>query len=374
MLHRSVRRLVVAPLLVVSFQLPAVTPAHADPRADIRHAQAQVNRLQVLVQRTSQQIAAGTREYQRDQAALSGVTAQVAALTAKMSAQQQLADAGQARVGQLARRMYMNPVDDQVRMALTMDPQQVMSLIRTQGELQQVAQGDSEVVRRANVAKLALDRSRAQVVALAQQAQTLATRAQQKLAELDRIMTSTANQLAQAQAALATARAREEARLYRLALARARAARSRALPRLGKVGCQLGSTAGMANGNLDPAILCPVWRAPGHVLRTDAERAFAKLSQFHLKTQGTPLCVTDSYRSYAAQVDVYRRKPELAAVPGTSNHGWGRAVDLCGGVQTANSPAWLWMKEFGPSFGWHHPAWAEPNGSKPEAWHWEFGS
>ena len=46
-----------------------------------------------------------------------------------------------------------------------------------------------------------------------------------------------------------------------------------------------------------------------------------------------PICITDSYRTYASQVRLYGQKPALAAVPGTSNHGWGLAVDLCGGIE-----------------------------------------
>jgi hypothetical protein len=30
------------------------------------------------------------------------------------------------------------------------------------------------------------------------------------------------------------------------------------------------------------------------------------------------------------------------------------------------------MKANAPSYGFVHPAWAEPDGSKPEAWHWEY--
>jgi LAS superfamily LD-carboxypeptidase LdcB len=96
------------------------------------------------------------------------------------------------------------------------------------------------------------------------------------------------------------------------------------------------------------------------------------MSQYHAATAGSPLCVTDSYRSYAEQVDVYQRKPGLAAVPGTSNHGWGQAVDFCGGIQTAGSAAYRWMEANAGRFGWVHPEWARPAGSKPEAWHWEF--
>lgn len=120
------------------------------------------------------------------------------------------------------------------------------------------------------------------------------------------------------------------------------------------------------------AYLCALWRAPGHQLRYDAATAFNRLSRFHQRVQGRPLCVNDSYRSYSEQADVYRRTPNLAAVPGTSRHGWGIALDLCGGVQSFGTPAYRWMKAYGPRFGWIHPAWAEPSGSMPEAWHWEF--
>jgi LAS superfamily LD-carboxypeptidase LdcB len=177
-------------------------------------------------------------------------------------------------------------------------------------------------------------------------------------------------QLAAAQDRLQQARAARAARLEKLA--RERAFLALALRDSGAAYCTQPNTAGQANGQLDPASLCPLWMAPGQRLAMGAAKAFNAMSHFHARMLGTPICVTDSYRSYAAQVDVYHRKPGLAAVPGTSNHGWGLAVDLCGGAQTYGTAAFNWMKAYGPRFGFHHPAWAEPNGSKPEAWHWEY--
>ena len=87
---------------------------------------------------------------------------------------------------------------------------------------------------------------------------------------------------------------------------------------------------------------------------------------------GHPLAVTDSYRDYAGQVAVRAAKPSMTAVPGTSNHGWGLAADLGSGVQSFGTPEYRWMKAHGPSFGWVHPAWAEPGGSMPEPWHHNF--
>ena len=64
--------------------------------------------------------------------------------------------------------------------------------------------------------------------------------------------------------------------------------------------------------------------------------------------------------------------PGLAATPGTSKHGLGLALDLCGGVQDFADPAHRWLKANGPHYRWIHPDWAEPSGSLPEPSHWEF--
>lgn len=124
------------------------------------------------------------------------------------------------------------------------------------------------------------------------------------------------------------------------------------------------------NGKLPDSILCPILDN-GHKIRCEAVPAFLAVNTAYKQTFGQDICITDSYRSYAAQVDVKRRKPGLAAVPGTSNHGWGLALDLCGGIQTFGTPQHEWMVQNAHRFGWFHPDWAHANGSKPEAWHWE---
>ena len=87
---------------------------------------------------------------------------------------------------------------------------------------------------------------------------------------------------------------------------------------------------------------------------------------------GRPLCVTDSYRTFESQVRLYGLKPALAAIPGTSNHGWGLAVDLCGGIQSFGTPEYAWMTRYAPNFGWSNPPWAQPGRGREEPWHWEF--
>lgn len=127
-----------------------------------------------------------------------------------------------------------------------------------------------------------------------------------------------------------------------------------------------------SNGQIPDSALCPLTTAPGHKALPAAAAAFDAMSRQYFAETGNYICVTDSYRDLAGQIDIKARKPGLAAKPGTSNHGWGRALDLCGGINTFGSPAHNWMRANAPKFGWFHPAWAGQNGSKPEAWHWEF--
>jgi murein DD-endopeptidase MepM/ murein hydrolase activator NlpD len=129
---------------------------------------------------------------------------------------------------------------------------------------------------------------------------------------------------------------------------------------------------GYSNGMIPSGKLCAI--GSGHMLRCDAAAAYLKLAAAYRGQFGKSLCITDSYRSYASQVSLYQRKPSLAALPGTSNHGWGVAVDLCGGVDKYNTTQYQWMKSHAPAYGWLHPAWADQGGNREEPWHWEFGN
>ena len=59
-------------------------------------------------------------------------------------------------------------------------------------------------------------------------------------------------------------------------------------------------------------------------------------------------------------------------MPGTSRHGVGLAVDLCGGVEDFGSSVHHWLRQNAPLYGWYHPSWASAGGSLPEPWHWEY--
>ena len=143
---------------------------------------------------------------------------------------------------------------------------------------------------------------------------------------------------------------------------------------LGPVGdCAGGDIGAYPNGRIPVALLCPLPAAPGKVLRADAAYAFTRMSQAYAAAFGSPICVTSAYRSYEDQVRVYAERPGWAAKPGYSNHGWGTATDLCGGIDRFGTATHDWMLANAPLFGWFHPAWAEPSGKLPEPWHWEFG-
>ena len=187
-----------------------------------------------------------------------------------------------------------------------------------------------------------------------------------------------ATTLATTQQQAAAAAARESALAQAEVIARSRSAVPPIDALLGaavarpEATCKGASTAGFANGQIPTEVLCPLWGTSGQVLRADAAASFNALSRTYAETFRAPICVTDSYRDYASQVTVRLAKPALAAVPGTSNHGWGVAVDLCDGVQVFGSPQHEWLRQHAMAYGWFHPSWAQAGGSKPEPWHWEF--
>lgn len=144
-------------------------------------------------------------------------------------------------------------------------------------------------------------------------------------------------------------------------------------PPVGPVAAVSGAWGGWANGQIPADQLCRTGSGP-HRLRCDAAAAYTAMSAAYEKAFGTPLCITDSYRSLDAQVDAHERKPGITAAPGTSNHGWGLAVDLCGGVNVFGTEQSSWMQVNAARFGWVLPDWAQRTGSNPEPWHWEYAT
>jgi D-alanyl-D-alanine carboxypeptidase len=104
----------------------------------------------------------------------------------------------------------------------------------------------------------------------------------------------------------------------------------------------------------------------GHRLWAPAAEAFGRLKAAAHRA-GVSIGVTDSYRSYAQQVDVARRKGlhsqgGLAAKPGTSEHGWGKSLDL-----RLDASALRWMRGHASDYGFSE------NVSR-ESWHWTYAA
>ena len=101
-------------------------------------------------------------------------------------------------------------------------------------------------------------------------------------------------------------------------------------------------------------------------LRKDAAASFNTLrlwSKKWLKKDLYPTGAMSAYRSLQQQSalwTIYQSGGNLAAVPGTSNHGWGKAIDL---------PTWTMqqvIKKFGQNVGWNKiEAFSEP-------WHYNY--
>lgn len=117
------------------------------------------------------------------------------------------------------------------------------------------------------------------------------------------------------------------------------------------------------NGRIPEGVLEPIGIGR-HRLWGPAAQAFRRMYVDAL-LQGVVIGVTDSYRSYEAQVDVARRKGlykygGLAATPGRSNHGWGLALDL-----DLDYEAQQWMRKNAGAYGFVEDTPREP-------WHWGY--
>lgn len=121
--------------------------------------------------------------------------------------------------------------------------------------------------------------------------------------------------------------------------------------------------AAYGNGHIPADALAPIGVGQ-HRLWAPAARAYRQLVSA-AAAQGITIGITDSYRDYGAQVRLAEEKGlyedgGLAAQPGTSNHGWGLAIDL-----DLDERAQTWIRENGWRFGFVEDVPREP-------WHWTY--
>ncbi|MEU3020969.1 MULTISPECIES: D-alanyl-D-alanine carboxypeptidase family protein [unclassified Nocardiopsis] len=126
---------------------------------------------------------------------------------------------------------------------------------------------------------------------------------------------------------------------------------------------------GYPNGLLPQEALCSLY--DDKFLRADAAVEFLQLNVEYVEEFGENICITSAYRDLPNQHRVYAEQPPgFAAIPGTSNHGLGEAIDLGCGIQNFRSERWNWMETNGAKYNWIHPAWAKSSPFEP--WHWEY--
>lgn len=140
---------------------------------------------------------------------------------------------------------------------------------------------------------------------------------------------------------------------------------------------------GYENGRIPDSALCalPAEFGAGHRAECSAAAALIALNEEYKSGHGgASLQLTSGYRDYAGQVAARsdwcaRGSCGNAATPGTSNHGWAKAVDFrgFGSIGVYTDPDYLWMLTVGPKYGWHNPPYMQAGGKGPhEPWHFEY--
>ena len=361
-------------------QLDAQAHRQAAKVADARRALARLN-----ARATAALAALQRASLSADRAREADDAAQAALATA-----QQRTTAARAQLNELAAGAYRTAaaggsMATTLSLVQTGDPQAFINGMQVLG---QVGKRQAEVIdelRLAEADELRAGHLAAAAAHRASAAEDSAATAKRKadglVAQQQQQVSSLQQLLARTRSAAADAHAQQRQFAHRLAAARARAAAIRARQAAAAAAytgpiptCNGGSVSGYGNGGLPVGALCALWGAPGMMLRADAAASFNRMSKAFSHVFGAPLCVTSSYRTYQRQVELYASMPAgYAAVPGTSNHGWGLAVDLCGGIQVDGSPEHTWLLEHAAAFSWFHPSWALPGGPGPhEPWHWEY--
>ena len=113
--------------------------------------------------------------------------------------------------------------------------------------------------------------------------------------------------------------------------------------------------------------------ALGVQLRREAAGALVMLAFYYEQRFGTKLTASEGMRGIEMQNfywDRYQNKRPgwtVAAYPGTSQHGWGLAVDFAGRIQSAATVEHAWLAAHAPLFGWE---WTGRNFGEP--WHFDY--
>ena len=127
-----------------------------------------------------------------------------------------------------------------------------------------------------------------------------------------------------------------------------------------------------SNGGIPDSELQTLSFSPGNKMNKKAAAAMEEMNKAYKADNGSDLTINEAYRDCATQIRYSKELGSRAAPapPCVSNHGWGLAADI--EVGAFGSSTYNWLKANAHKYGYVHPAWAEPGGSNPEQWHWEY--
>lgn len=126
------------------------------------------------------------------------------------------------------------------------------------------------------------------------------------------------------------------------------------------------------NGKIPDSELQALSFSPENKMNKKAAIAMEEMNKAYKADNGSDLTINEAYRDCATQIRYSKELGSRAAPapPCVSNHGWGLAADI--EVGAFGSSTYNWLKANAHKYGYVHPAWAEPGGSNPEQWHWEY--
>ena len=123
----------------------------------------------------------------------------------------------------------------------------------------------------------------------------------------------------------------------------------------------------MPTGDLVQVVYPGVRENPPVRLRSDAAAALVRLLEAYHAETGDYLPVDEGYRDLAEQQRVFDQYGwPRAAIPGTSNHGEGTAVDFVNPPVVRGSPPHSWLADNAARFGF------QPLTDPDEPWHWDY--
>ncbi len=380
---------------------PAVVPAAVPAAtAGVRTAEQLVQELSARVDAVAAQLSEGAARYEQDEALLgAGLAEQVAAERAAEASARRGASADEA-VRRLVLARYSDPRPDGLLRLLGASPVDVGDALATQAVLARVQGAYDGVLRAASADRARADADAAALAARRAGTSAAARQHERDLADLRTLADATAVELEAAALRLRLAQ-QAERREREEQQRREREEQQRREQRAPRAG------APRAAGPPDRCTRAAVDHSPGRAGGRLVHRDVAGDVRQRLRRRRRPVPAADRTPAPAAggrRPRVRRdepgaraadrggavphrllpqlrcagpavpQKPRLAAVPGTSNHGRGLAVDLCGGAERFDGAAHRWLQANAGRFGWVHPAWARQGGRREEPWHWEYGA